>query len=223
MVGRGSELAASKRAPFDVVPTLRRPAPQLGRRARQTIDRILDATRAVFLAQGYGGTSIDDIARRAGISRASFYTYFPTKRDALLALGADATNGAERLVEQLGTLGHTPGVDAIVAWVESYFAFLDDYGSFVLAWQQAAYEDDELRAAGTKHHLMTCRDLGEQLDALRGRRRGDRTSEGLLVFSMLERSWSQCRLYEGALDTAKVRSNAALVLAALVSDSAPDR
>ena len=41
---------------------------ELGRRARETIDRILDATRAVFLAQGYGGTSIDDIARHAGIS-----------------------------------------------------------------------------------------------------------------------------------------------------------
>jgi AcrR family transcriptional regulator len=223
MGGRGSEVASGKPAQFDVVPTLRRPAPQLGRRARQTIDRILDATRAVFLAQGYGGTSIDDIARRAGISRASFYTYFPTKRDALLALGADATNGAERLVDQLGALGRAPDVDAIVTWVENYFAFLDDYGSFVLAWQQAAYEDDELRAAGTKYHLMTCRHLGEQLDALRACRRGDPTSQGLLVFSMLERAWSQSRLYEGVLDAADVCANAALVIAALLSNSAPDR
>ena len=220
---RGSDVTAAKRGQFDVVPTLRRPAPELGRRARDTIVRILDATRAVFLAQGYGGTSIDDIARHAGISRASFYTYFPTKRDALLALGADATNGAERLIGQLGELGSQATVDDIGTWVGLYFAFLDDYGSFVLAWQQAAYEDDELRAAGTKHHLETCRRMGDQLDALRGRRRGDATSEGLLVFSMLERGWSQSRLYEGALDTAKVRENAALVIAALLADGAPDR
>jgi AcrR family transcriptional regulator len=219
---RGNDVSAAKRDQFDVVPTLRRPAPQLGRRARHTIGRILDATRAVFLAQGYGGTSIDDIARRAGISRASFYTYFPTKRDALLALGADATNGAERLIEQLGALGSEPTIGDIRTWVDHYFVFLDDYGSFVLAWQQAAYEDDELRAAGTKHHLVTCRRMGDQLDALRGRRLGDATSQGLLVFSMLERAWSQCRLYEGALDGAKVRENAALVIAALLADGAPD-
>ena len=219
---RGRGVTAAKRGQFDVVPTLRRPAPQLGRRARHTIGRILDATRTVFLAQGYGGTSIDDIARRAGISRASFYTYFPTKRDALLALGADATNGAERLIDQLGALGSEPTVGDIGTWVDHYFAFLDDYGSFVLAWQQAAYEDAELRAAGTKHHLVTCRRMGDQLDALRGRRWGDATSQGLLAFSMLERAWSQCRLYEGALDGANVRANAALVIAALLADGAPD-
>lgn len=211
-----------KRAQFGVAPTLRRPAPELGRRARQTIERILDATKAVFQAQGYGGTSIDDIARRAGISRASFYTYFPTKRDALLALGADATSGAEGLVDQLGALGIGPSVDDIAMWVDRYFAFLDDYGSFVLAWQQAAYEDDELRAAGTKYHLATCRRFGEQLNASRGCRLGDPTSQGLLVFSMLERAWSQSRLYEGALDGARIRVNAALVIAALLSDRVSD-
>ena len=199
-------------AELAIEPTLRRPGAQLGPRARRTIDRILAATKTVFLAQGYGATSIDDIAQEAGISRASFYTYFPSKRDALLALGTDATQGAEALIDDLAGLGPDWDAPAIEEWVERYFEFLDDYGSFVLAWAQAAFEDHELRRAGMKRHLRTCRRLGEALEKLRGQPRGDARSQGLAVFSMLERTWAQCRLYGDAVEPATVRDNAALVI-----------
>jgi hypothetical protein len=44
--------------------------------------------REVFLTRGYAGTTVDEIARIADVSRASFYAYFPSKREVLLALGA---------------------------------------------------------------------------------------------------------------------------------------
>lgn len=202
-----------------VEPNLRRPTAQLGPRAQQTVTRILDATRDVFLAQGYGGTSIDDIAQRAGVSRASFYTYFPTKRDALLALGQDANLDAAALVGELARV-HTPvPLDALEQWVERYFRFLDEYGGFALAWGHAAFEDDALRAAGTKSHLRTCRTLGNVLDTLRGTPLGDPATQGLLVFSMLERGWAQSLLYEGAIARNVLAANSAHVLARLVDAS----
>ncbi len=42
-----------------------------------------DAANELFLEQGYDATSITDIARRAGVSRTSFFSYFPTKADVL--------------------------------------------------------------------------------------------------------------------------------------------
>lgn len=42
-----------------------------------------DAANELFLEQGYDETSITDIARRAGVSRTSFFSYFPTKADVL--------------------------------------------------------------------------------------------------------------------------------------------
>jgi TetR/AcrR family transcriptional regulator, mexJK operon transcriptional repressor len=57
------------------------PAPELpeehvpGRKECQ----ILVAARAQFLEQGFSDTSMDAIARRAGVSKATLYAYFPSK------------------------------------------------------------------------------------------------------------------------------------------------
>jgi AcrR family transcriptional regulator len=40
---------------------------------------LLDAAREVFLEQGYEGTSIEEIVRRVGGSKASLYSYFGSK------------------------------------------------------------------------------------------------------------------------------------------------
>jgi AcrR family transcriptional regulator len=46
------------------------------------VRRILDAAHAVFLEQGYAGTTMDAVARNAGVSKATLYVYFDGK-DAL--------------------------------------------------------------------------------------------------------------------------------------------
>ncbi len=42
-------------------------------------ERILDVATELFLAEGYGATSIEAIAQRAGISKRTFYYRFPDK------------------------------------------------------------------------------------------------------------------------------------------------
>ncbi len=41
--------------------------------------QIAEAGLAVFLAQGFSGASVDDIAAKADVSKATLYKYFPTK------------------------------------------------------------------------------------------------------------------------------------------------
>ncbi|MEJ6403053.1 TetR/AcrR family transcriptional regulator [Yoonia sp. 2307UL14-13] len=43
-------------------------------------DQVLDGARQVFMADGFEGASVDDIARAAGVSKATLYSYFPDKR-----------------------------------------------------------------------------------------------------------------------------------------------
>lgn len=43
-------------------------------------DQVLSGARDVFMSDGYGGASVDDIARRAGVSKATLYSYFPDKQ-----------------------------------------------------------------------------------------------------------------------------------------------
>ena len=48
-----------------------------------------EAAAELFLEQGYAGTTVEQVARRAGVSRNTFFNYFPVKSD-LLWVDVDA-------------------------------------------------------------------------------------------------------------------------------------
>src|SRR5439155_18055211 len=49
-------------------------------------DRILDALAALIARWGYGKTTVDDIAREAGVAKGTVYLHWPTKGAMLHAL-----------------------------------------------------------------------------------------------------------------------------------------
>jgi AcrR family transcriptional regulator len=53
-----------------------------GTRIRQgrKFQQVIDGARTVFVAHGYERASMDEIAREAGVSKATVYSYFPDKR-----------------------------------------------------------------------------------------------------------------------------------------------
>ncbi len=54
--------------------------------ANSTRERILDAALDLFLAQGYDGTSLRQIAEQLGVTKAALYYHFESKEDILMAL-----------------------------------------------------------------------------------------------------------------------------------------
>lgn len=56
--------------------------------------RLREAAVALFVERGYDAVTVSDIAGRAGLTRRSFFRYFPDKREVLFA-------GSSRLVEEL--------------------------------------------------------------------------------------------------------------------------
>lgn len=59
----------------------------LGRRApEQRRTAVVDAARELFLAQGVEATSVDAIARRAGVAKGTVYLSFPTKQHLIRAI-----------------------------------------------------------------------------------------------------------------------------------------
>jgi AcrR family transcriptional regulator len=178
---------------FEAPASFRHPAEALGPRAQKTIGRIVEAAREAFLARGYAGTTIDEIARIADVSRASFYTYFPSKREILFAVGA---RGARESSAVIASLPDRPRTRAgMVAFVSDYWGFLDSNGSFALTWSQAAQEDEEVRLTGMKTHLGICREFGRQLAATAGREIDDPTLLGLSAWSLLEGNWRYAQQY----------------------------
>ena len=47
--------------------------------AQEKRGALMDAAIALFLEKGYGKTSLEEIARKAGVSSATLYKHFPTK------------------------------------------------------------------------------------------------------------------------------------------------
>jgi TetR/AcrR family transcriptional repressor of mexJK operon len=68
-----------------------RPSPRRGGRpsreqSAKLEDKILDAAAALFFSEGYGATSVEEIARRARISKRTFYARFEDKAAAFRAV-----------------------------------------------------------------------------------------------------------------------------------------
>lgn len=49
------------------------------RRAEARPDEVLNAALAVFVEKGYAAAKVDEVARRAGVSKGTVYLYFPSK------------------------------------------------------------------------------------------------------------------------------------------------
>lgn len=54
---------------------------------RDKRERLLTASLRLFREKGYDQTKVADITRAAGVAKGTFFNYFPTKEQVLLALG----------------------------------------------------------------------------------------------------------------------------------------
>ena len=68
-------------------------------RTGRKFDQVLRGAREVFLVDGFEGASVDDIARVAGVSKATLYSYFPDKRLLFMEVAqTECTRMADRVV-----------------------------------------------------------------------------------------------------------------------------
>ena len=88
---------------------------------------ILDAALAVFAERGYHSSSIDDIAREGGISKALIYEHFASKQDLYAELleqhAGELFSALAEAISEAGRSGSTRlavGIDAFYGFVEEH-------------------------------------------------------------------------------------------------------
>ena len=107
-------------------------APRLGRRERR--DRILAAATQAFARAGFAATSLDDVAREAGITRVLLYRHFESKADLYRAV---LERAQRRLAEATGVPPFTDAsIDGLLA------AAAGDPDGFRLLFHHAAREPE---------------------------------------------------------------------------------
>jgi AcrR family transcriptional regulator len=70
-------------------------------RSRETKRTLVQAAMALWRTNGYANTTVADICRAAGVSKALFYFYFPRKEDVLFDVGVLSTQAAQRTAHEL--------------------------------------------------------------------------------------------------------------------------
>lgn len=132
-----------------------KPPPSDGLRARkraETAKRIAETGMRLFIAKGYGETTLDDIAAEAGISRRTFFHYFKSKDDIMLSMqsGMGVALAAALRAEPAGKRPFEAVRDAVIRACAAYPAAdmmaidrLMRSSETVMARKQASYVEHE--------------------------------------------------------------------------------
>jgi AcrR family transcriptional regulator len=111
------------------------PAPPQQERSRRARDGLLAASLALFAENGFEATTVDEIARRAGVAVGSFYLHFRSKRQVLLVL-MDVL--LQDLDARLGALGDS---SSLAEQLLTSLNFKSPNGGVYRAWREAALRD----------------------------------------------------------------------------------
>lgn len=168
---------------------LREPRWQLSAKALNTRELILKEARALFLARGYGGTSIDHIARECRLSRGALYTYFGSKFEVFLALGTSTYKRQVAVIMRFYDLPTPCDRADIEGWVRGYFDFMSDEGALMLSAGPDVPPEPWFRQQIVALTTRSAARLGHAIQQHNGRTDVSPEALGLVALSVLERSW----------------------------------
>ena len=109
--------------------------------------QILRAARAVFIHRGFIAARVEDVAKRAGLSKGAVYFYFSSKRDLFLALVQEEHENTYSFLDRAEE-DHRPAAVKLVDLGQrylDYFAGLKSPPRFFLMMCEQGIRDDEVR------------------------------------------------------------------------------
>ena len=118
------------------------PARPLRADARRNYERLLTAAAAAFAEHDADDTSLEEIARRAGVGIGTLYRHFPTRQALLEAVYRDQVDAVRVRAEEL-LASQTPG-EALADWLRVLVAFSSTKRSLTSALLASFGKDSEL-------------------------------------------------------------------------------
>jgi AcrR family transcriptional regulator len=82
-----------------------------------TRTRLIEASIEVFAEKGYARTTVDDIAERAGSTRATFYLHFKAKSDVLSELMSRSERHYHKIYQGLSPIAQQPTLAGVRMWL----------------------------------------------------------------------------------------------------------
>ncbi|MGN6426234.1 MAG: TetR/AcrR family transcriptional regulator [Leifsonia sp.] len=128
---------------------------------------LAEAAGELFLEQTYAGTTVDDIARRAGVSRATFFNYFASKSD-LLWLEVDESLALFPAMLAEPAADVPPMAAVLTAVTRLAESFGPDRLPLAVTQVELMGTDDELQASALPRFLAVVRQVAAAIAARTG-------------------------------------------------------
>jgi AcrR family transcriptional regulator len=106
---------------------------------QQRREQLLDTAAAMFAEKPYEDVLVEDVAARAGVSRATMYHYFPTKRDIYVTI---LKRARDRLLARVDPDLQLPLADQLAAGLHAHIQSLVDHPFEAVAINRGALSDD---------------------------------------------------------------------------------
>lgn len=132
-------------------------ADYLQRKRNTTKATILQAAKLVFAETNYADAKVEDIFRRAGVSRATFYSHFVSKRELATAIYEEIVPQTEALFLSLPPLVEK-GRTGVREWLESFIALhiAHKYATPLIAQLQLFEDEFRRRILADADVLIDC-------------------------------------------------------------------
>ena len=111
-------------------------------RALKTREKLMAAALALYTEKGYHKTTVDEIAKKAGVSTGIAYRYFKNKKELLLAA---LTFAFEHLKEMVGISEedfYNGGIEAVLVFFEKFHI---EYRAFHEELEGLRHSDEDVR------------------------------------------------------------------------------
>ena len=126
--------------------------------------KIVAAANALFARCSYISTSIEDIAREAGISRVTFYKHFKNKLEVAIGI---LDRYASHMIDDYGSLGRyrDPDTAQIATWIKHRLALWRSQRDSMDTLASLVRQDAQIGARRTRAYTRTIARLGDGIPA----------------------------------------------------------
>jgi AcrR family transcriptional regulator len=117
--------------------------------------RLIEAAIEVFAEKGYARTTVDDIAERAGSTRATFYLHFKAKSDVLSELIGRGERHYHKIYQDLSPIAQHPTLSGVRMWLSVAMAEWKSIADLSRPVMEAAIIEPEVK------DIVTARNDGQ--------------------------------------------------------------
>jgi AcrR family transcriptional regulator len=161
-----------------------------GRRKPESLVRLRQAARKLFVERGYDATRPQDIAREAGLGHGTFYLHYADKRACFLAFVEDARQELDRYVQMRRAVGANLE-QHIASTLTAIYEYADNHPGVMRA---AMTDGRVIDAEGAAVQPLLVKWGAEWADMVRGNAHGNAEIIGQAIAGALHQaSWESHR------------------------------